>query len=143
MLRPEARRYRLRLLNACNARWLNLQLYVADDSPEGITLDDNGNPKNRSFRNHAAGDTPNFLQIGTGGGFLSKPVMIPSNIPFLTTDPGFDSTGILNPSLVNKSLIVAPAERPDLIVDFSKYAGKSVILYNDAPAPFPSDCTPH
>lgn len=133
----QARRYRLRLLNACNARWLNLQLYEADDSPEGITLDSSGNPTNRPFKNHAAGDSPNFLQIGTEGGFLSKPVKIRSDIPFLITDPGFDNTGILNPSLVNKSLIVAPAERPDLIVDFSKYAGKSVILYNDAPAPFP------
>ena len=30
----QARRYRLRLLNACNARFLNLQLYVDDGSTE-------------------------------------------------------------------------------------------------------------
>ena len=35
----EARRYRLRILNACQARFLNLQLYVDDGSPDGITLD--------------------------------------------------------------------------------------------------------
>ena len=53
----QARRYRLRLLNACNARWLNLQLYVDDGSPNGITLDDNGNPTNKPFINPAAGNT--------------------------------------------------------------------------------------
>jgi spore coat protein A len=35
----EARRYRLRIINACQARFLNLQLYVDDGSPDGITLD--------------------------------------------------------------------------------------------------------
>jgi spore coat protein A len=35
------------------------------------------------------------------------------------------------------SLILAPAERADLIVDFSGFAGKKIILYTDAPAPFP------
>src|SRR6516225_2201375 len=34
----EPKRYRIRFLNACNARFLNLQLYVADGSPDGITL---------------------------------------------------------------------------------------------------------
>jgi spore coat protein A len=32
---------------------------------------------------------------------------------------------------------MAPAERADLIVDFSAYAGQTLVLYNDAPAPFP------
>ena len=32
----------------------------------------------------------------------------------------------------------APAERADVIVDFSKYAGKTLILYNDAPTAFPA-----
>jgi spore coat protein A len=39
---------------------------------------------------------------------------------------------------VLKSLLVAPAERPDVIVDFRWHAGQEVILYNDAPAPYPS-----
>ena len=34
----EPRRYRLRILNACNARFLNLQLYVEDSAnPNSIT----------------------------------------------------------------------------------------------------------
>jgi len=135
----EARRYRLRLLNACNARFLNLQLYVGSGTPNGITLDSNGNPTNTAFVNAATGGKF-WLQIGTEGGFLSKPVKVPSDVPFFINDPSFvaGNNPSLDPSKVNKSLLVAPAERPDIIVDFSGYAEKSIILYNDAPAPFPS-----
>ena len=35
------------------------------------------------------------------------------------------------------SLLTGPAERWDVIVDFTGLAGQRVILYNDAPAPFP------
>jgi spore coat protein A len=123
----EPRRYRLRLLNACNARFLNLQLYVADASADGITL----NAATGVPTNLAAGcdpntpGTPSVLQIGTEGGFLPYPVKVPTNLPF-------------NPVTFAGSLIVAPAERPDILIDFSAHAGKSVILYNDAPAPFPA-----
>jgi spore coat protein A len=158
----EARRYRLRLLNACNARFLNLQLYMADSSKDGITLDltgspnpflaDNttpnpafnpkyGTPLNMPFLNAAAPGpnqqpTPNWLQIGTEGGFLAKPVTVPCGQPLDLNgqDPG---SGQVDPSQVLKSLLVAPAERPDLIVDFGGYGGQSLILYNDAPSPFP------
>ena len=125
----EPRRYRLRFLDACNARFLNLQLYLADDSPEGITLNPDGSIANTGgdFINYATGDS-SWLQIGTEGGFLSKPVKVPCNVQFsFTTGPFADA----------QSLLVAPAERPDLIVDFKLAAGKTVVLYNDAPAPFP------
>ena len=36
------------------------------------------------------------------------------------------------------SLLLAPAERGDVVVDFSKYAGKTLILYNDVSAAFPA-----
>ena len=124
----EARRYRLRMLNACNARFLNLQLYVADASPNGITL----NPATGVPTNAPAACDPNnpggsafVLQIGTEGGFLPRPANIPTSVPFNPVQP------------LKSSLIVAPAERPDILIDFSAYAGKSIILYNDAPAPFP------
>ena len=154
----EARRYRLRMLNACNARFLNLQLYVGDATLDGITLDLTGSPQpsdasgnpnptfnpnygrpmNEAFVNAATGDT-SWLQIGGEGGFLPAPTKVPSNVPFAITDPDFLAGGpSLDPSKVDKSLIVAPAERPDLIVDFTGYAGKTIILYTDAPAPFPS-----
>src|ERR1051326_5031601 len=124
----QARRYRLRMLNACNARFLNLQLYVADASPNGITL----NPATGIPINTPAACDPNnpgggavVLQIGTEGGFLPKPANIPTNVPFNEVQS------------LKSSLIVAPAERPDILIDFSAYAGRSIILYNDAPAPFP------
>jgi spore coat protein A, manganese oxidase len=168
----EARRYRLRMLNACNARFLNLQLYIADTDKNGNPMDTGGNGiklnttgspflkladgtintnynpdygavLNMPFTNAATGD-PSWIQIGTEGGFLSTPAKVPSNVPFLITDQDFlDGSPSLDPSKVNKSLLVAPAERPDLIVDFTgvlKNADgtyKSVILYNDAAAPFP------
>jgi spore coat protein A, manganese oxidase len=115
----QARRYRFRFLNACQARFLNLQLYVADASREGITYNSKGNPVN------APG--PSFLVIGAEGGFLPKPVVVPAAQPF--------NAAMLTSGLPN--LITAPAERWDLIVDFSGLAGKSVVLYTDAPAPFP------
>jgi Putative multicopper oxidases len=123
----EPRRYRLRLLDACNARFLNLQLYVDDGSANGITL----NPATGFPTNAPALCDPNnpggsatVLQIGTEGGFLPRPARIPTNVPF-------DS------ETETASLLMAPAERPDILVDFSAHPGKSIILYNDAPAPFP------
>jgi spore coat protein A len=55
---------------------------------------------------------PFFQQIGTDGGLLPAPVPL--------TD-----------------LLMAPAERFDIVIDFSKFAGKNFILTNDAPAPYP------
>ena len=123
----EPRRYRLRFLNACNARFMNLQLYVADGSANGITLNALGNPTNAPALcdPNAPGASAAVLQIGTEGGFLPRPARIPTNVPF-------------NPLLpLKSSLVVAPAERPDIIIDFKAHAGKSIIVYNDAPAPFP------
>jgi spore coat protein A len=67
---------------------------------------------------------PDFLVLGTEGGFLPRPVRVPANKPFERTT-------------LSGSLITVPAERWDLLVNFRKFAGKKVILYNDAPAPFP------
>jgi FtsP/CotA-like multicopper oxidase with cupredoxin domain len=41
-------------------------------------------------------------------------------------------------SVAMHGLWLGPAERADVIVDFSKFAGKTLILYNDAPAPAPA-----
>jgi spore coat protein A, manganese oxidase len=125
----EARRYRLRILNACNARFLNLQMYVDDGSLNGITLTGGGAPTNAAARNAATPNatgkpTPNFLVLGTEGGFLPTPTWVPSNVPFNGTTAG-------------GSLLLGPAERVDLLFDFSAHAGQKVILYTDTPAPFP------
>ena len=60
----EARRYRLRILNACNARFLNLQLYETVGNTNTINLAAPYNAKTSGFASNSC------LQIGTEGGFL-------------------------------------------------------------------------
>ena len=138
-LRVAPRRYRFRVLNAAQARFYNLQLYVGDGSPDGITLtdsteiDNNGNrikvPKN------AVG--PRVIQIGKDSGFLPAPVVLnnpPQPIGYLSTTDDDPRNGNAN----RYTLLIAPGERADIIVDFRGFEGQSIVLYNDAPAPFPS-----
>jgi len=125
----EARRYRLRLLNACNARFLNLQMYVDDGTPNGVTLNGQGAPTNAPALNAAATNpagnpTANFLVLGTEGGFLPSTAFVPSSVPF-------------NGTATAGSLLLAPAERSDVLFDFSRHVGQKIILYTDTPAPFP------
>ena len=116
----DANRYRFRILNACNARFLNLQLLVSNGTPDGVTI------LNGVVQNPIPG--PNWLVLGNEAGFLRKPVPIPSYAPF-----SIDASGVYSGSLVTGN-----AERWDVIVDFSGYpAGTEIILYNDPPAPFP------
>lgn len=76
---------------------------------------------------------PAIIQIGTEGGFLPGPALI-TNRPV-----GYDynrrSVTVLN--VLEKALYVGPAERADVLIDFTRFAGKTLILYNDAPAPMP------
>jgi FtsP/CotA-like multicopper oxidase with cupredoxin domain len=77
---------------------------------------------------------PDIIQIGTEGGFLPAPAIIPAqpiNYEYFRR-----SVTVLNVS--DHALYLGPAERADIIVDFSAYAGKTLILYNDAPAPVPA-----
>ncbi len=77
---------------------------------------------------------PDWIQIGTEGGFLPKPVVIPSQPMTWNMN-----AGAFNFALVDqKSLFLGCAERADVIVDFSAYAGKTLILYNDSTAPVPA-----
>jgi spore coat protein A, manganese oxidase len=83
-LEVEPRKYRFRILNGSNARFYTLAL-------------SSGQP---------------FIQIGTDGGLLRKPVRV-------------------------KRIILGPAERADVIIDFSKFKGQTITLKNSARAPFP------
>ena len=77
---------------------------------------------------------PAIIQIGTEGGFLPAPVVIPS------TPVGYvyNRRDIVVLNVLNKGLYLQPAERADIIVDFSSVpAGSKLILYNDAPTPMP------
>lgn len=146
-LEPKA--YRFRILNAANDRFFNLQWYVADDNgtpndPSDDTevalnpselaaaqLDPNIFPTPDITRSPAG---PSWIQIGSEGGFLPAPVVVPNQPITWIIDPTRFDVG--NVDL--HSMLVAPAERVDVIVDFSQYAGKTLILYNDAPAAFPA-----
>jgi len=68
---------------------------------------------------------PPFWQIGTDGGLLDRPVEI---------DEGATS-GV-------QKLLLAPAERADLIVDFAGFNGRTLTLVNTANAPYPSGDAP-
>jgi spore coat protein A, manganese oxidase len=75
----EPRMYRLRILNGCNARILNLDI---------------GGPR--------------FSQIGAEGGMWDRPVPV-------------------------DQLVLAPAERADVLVDFTKFAGQTLMVKNHKP----------
>ncbi len=147
----EPRAYRFRVLNAADDRFYNLQLYVADTAgyqaggfPTEMRMvpaaANTGLPATwpTDGRDGGVPDPatvgPSFIQIGTEGGFLPEPVVVPNQPITWVTDPT-----VFNAGNVDKhALLLAPAERADVIVDFSQYAGKTLILYNDAPAAFPA-----
>jgi spore coat protein A len=107
------------MLNGSQARFYNLQLYYESTSNPGEP--DFGKPG------------PAFIQIGSEGGLLPAPVVLnspPVQISY-TCEGEVNADGPFN-------LLLAPAERADLIIDFSSVpSGANLILYNDAPAPFP------
>ena len=75
-----------------------------------------------------------MIQIGTEGGFLPTPVVWPN------TPIGFERNpkNIVVGNVKEHNLFLGPAERADVIIDFSQFAGKTIILYNDAPAAVPA-----
>ena len=153
VLEVDPKSYRLRVLNAANDRFWNLQMYVAD--PHVTTEDGRKNTEVKMVpasltqtyfpplwptdgREGGVPDPrtagPQWVQIATEGGFLPKPAIVPQQPITWNGDPTTFNAG----NVQDHSLLVAPAERVDVIVDFSKYAGKTLILYNDAPAAFPA-----
>lgn len=76
------------------------------------------NGSNSRFYNLKLSNGMRFTQIGTDGGFLPEPAEL-------------------------DTLLIAPAERADILMDFSGVdPGTSIILLNDAPAPFPDGFPP-
>jgi FtsP/CotA-like multicopper oxidase with cupredoxin domain len=105
-------RYRFRLLNGCDARTLNLALFTG------------------------RGEIP-FFQIGAEQGFLPRVVMVSTG--FATQLPGNGKRPARVPAADPRmALLMGPAERADVIVDFSGLAKGTVItMVNTAPdAPF-------
>jgi spore coat protein A len=88
-LEVEPRKYRFRILNGSNSRFYRLGLSSGQ----------------------------NFIQIGTDGGLLDKPIIV-------------------------SQIILAPAERVDVLIDFANHKGQTIILTNDASTPFPNGKDP-
>jgi FtsP/CotA-like multicopper oxidase with cupredoxin domain len=117
----EPRRYRFRFLDACNARMLALQLADQAGKTSGRTV-------------------PTLWQIGSDGGLFDKPAAFNfTPFTFDPTDPTVTPYG--SPVLDSPRLFFAPAERMDVIVDFSGFEGKTFTLVNDGNAPFPGGGT--
>jgi len=77
---------------------------------------------------------PDWIQVATEGGFLPKPSVFANQPVTWVADPTLFNVG--NVDL--HTMLLGPAERADVILDFSQYAGKTLILYNDAPTAFPA-----
>ncbi len=153
--------YRFRILNAANDRFFNLQLYCAKsngtmwDPGSGALLDANAGEVNMvpavetgnfpptwptDGRTGGVPDPaaagPDIIQIGTEGGLLPAPAVIPSQpIGYL-----YDRRNIVVLNVTDKALFLGPAERADVIIDFSQLPAScsNLILYNDSPAPVPA-----
>ena len=154
---------RFRVLNACNDRMLNLQLYYAKDKDGkvckfGTGFDPTtctevsmvpaspvpGNPLYDTWpkdgRDGGVPDPatagPDMWQIGNEAGFLAKVAVIPPQ----PVDFDYNRRSVTFGGVTSKALYLPPAVRADIVVDFSPAAystGDIFILYNDAPAPMP------
>lgn len=146
-LTVEPKAYRFRILNASNDRTLNLQIYYADpNDPSGTEVKMVPAGPNPAFpadwpTDGRAGGVPdpatvgpNMIQIGSEGGFLPAPVVIPNH----PINYEYNRRNIVVLNVNQTALMLGPAERADVIVDFSQVPpGSRLILYNDGPAPNP------
>ena len=158
-LTVQRKAYRFRVLNACNDRFLNLGLYYADPAYKtSFRVDSSGLPGFGSEvkmvpavthlnwppywpTDNRTGGVPDpatagpvIIQYGTEGGILKNPAVIPS------TPMGYEYNrrNIVVLNVNTHGLLLGPAERADIVVDFSSVPdGARLILYNDAPAPIP------
>ncbi len=146
-LSVEPKTYRFRILNASNDRGYNLSLFVSDpNDPSNTEVKMVPAGPNPSFpagwptdgRDGGVPDPatkgPNIVQIGSESGFLPYPVVHPNQ----PVNYNYNRRDIVVLNVQEKNLFMGAAERADVIIDFSQFVGKTVILYNDAPAPIPA-----
>ncbi len=144
VMNVEPKAYRVRFLNGANDRYWNISLWKADpaqthiDPVTGLSVSNTevkiipfGDPANTS--NDPAGIPdpstagPSIIQFGNESGFLPTPVV---HKPTLMS---FDPNG----EEVAGDFYLAAAERADTVIDFSQFAGQTLIMYNDGTAPVP------
>jgi spore coat protein A, manganese oxidase len=115
----EAKRYRFFVLNACNARFLNINLLQVAQGGDVVTDPATG------YAQAGTPFGPPIIQIGNEGGFL-------------LTETTYNNQNPFNPATLKGNLLIAPAERADIIIDFTGKEGMEFMMYNDAPGPFPA-----
>jgi FtsP/CotA-like multicopper oxidase with cupredoxin domain len=151
VLKVDPKAYRVRFLNGANDRYWNLSLWVAD----GVTKSADGRTHTEvamvpadgaiytlsdSTQVAVANDLrpggvpdprtagPNVIQFANEAGFLPMPAV---HVPM---PMALDPASLLE---THGGFYLGGAERADTVIDFSKYAGKTLILYNDSTAPVP------
>lgn len=154
----ERKAYRLRILNACGDRSLNLQLYYAR-SNQVTTTGPGGAPELQADSGEApmlaavagpsggwpvgwptdgrAGGVPDpraagptMIQIGNDGGLLPQAVPLPNTpIGYVLKAPAAGMSG--GPAIAGisgQTLYLAPGERADVVVDFSQVPRGSKLI---------------
>jgi FtsP/CotA-like multicopper oxidase with cupredoxin domain len=138
VLKVAPKAYRVRFLNGANDRYFNLSLWIAD----GVTRSADG--RTHTEIKTVVGDGrpggvpdpatagPNIIQFANEAGLLPHPVVHHPGPMSGVYDPvaGFVET--------KGDFYLGGAERADTVIDFSQYAGKTLILYNDSSAPVPA-----
>lgn len=115
------KRVRFRMLNGSQARFYHLNLY----------LEDRANP------GEAKVGVPGPVMYQVGSEEFLPAVAVHDNTTPIPLEPSDDSGNTALPD-GPFNLLLAPAERADVIIDFNGVAaGSSFILYSDAPGPFP------
>jgi spore coat protein A, manganese oxidase len=136
----QARRFRFILLNACNARFFNINMLQVDPGCEVATDPVTGLPNGQyDYVNHVAKTNlpavgPKIIQLGCEGGYLQKPAVFPA----VTPTPATGNIVPFNAATFSGNLVMGNAERVDCIIDFSGYpVGSEFVFYSDSPGPFP------
>lgn len=161
VLHVQPKAYRARFLNGSNDRYWNLSLWVADGnvrSADGrsnteirvitdpsrvvdYTLADGSKVHIPATRPGGIPDPrmagPNIIQFGNETGLLPKPVVHTPKPVTGAMDPDSGTFELAR----GEDFYLANAERADTVIDFSQYAGKTLILYNDSSAPVPAGDT--
>ena len=79
---------------------------------------------------------PTMFQVASEGGFLPGVAVKDATPISYLLDKG--RAAVLNLDYGTSGLTLGNGERADLVIDFSQYAGKTLIVYNDAGAPIPA-----
>jgi FtsP/CotA-like multicopper oxidase with cupredoxin domain len=149
--------YRVRFLSAANDRYFNLSIWKAD--PNQPALDGSGRltevamvPADGTTYTDAQGNAVTVPSDGRAGGvpdprtagphivqFANESGLLPHVVDYAPKP----MTGFADPlaglvlSRGPGDFYLASAERADTVIDFSNYAGQTLIVYNDSAAPVP------